>query len=113
MAGGWERRGSAALVGLVACVVPGVAVAGSGLVSVSGANLVRDGQPWIPHGFNQIAFVLPPGVPATKPLFRVAADREVRAEANASDHAPAWVRLRDDAASVGRRRALRGSAKAR
>ena len=40
-------------------------------------------------------------------------DREVRAEANASDHAPAWVRLRDDAASVGRRRALRGSAKAR
>ncbi|MHC5939553.1 cellulase family glycosylhydrolase [Nostoc sp.] len=33
----------------------------SGQVVVSGKRLVRDGQPWIPHGFYQIAFEVAPG----------------------------------------------------
>ena len=32
----------------------------TGAVSVSGKNLLRDGQPWTPHGFVSIAFVAPP-----------------------------------------------------
>lgn len=31
-----------------------------GEASVSGTQLLRDGQPWIPHGFFQIAFAVPP-----------------------------------------------------
>lgn len=31
-----------------------------GQVSVEGKQLMRDGKPWIPHGFFQIAFAVPP-----------------------------------------------------
>lgn len=37
---------------------PGAAVRGK--VQVSGVRLLRDGVPWTPHGFVQIAFVAPP-----------------------------------------------------
>lgn len=33
----------------------------TGLVSVSGKVISRDGKPWIPHAFQQVAFVSPPG----------------------------------------------------
>lgn len=33
----------------------------SGQVVVSGKRLIQDGQPWIPHGFYQIAFEVAPG----------------------------------------------------
>jgi endoglucanase len=33
----------------------------TGLVEVRGTQLLRDGQPWIPHGFYQIAFEVAPG----------------------------------------------------
>lgn len=32
-----------------------------GLVTVSGKQLRRDGKPWVPHGFFQVAFAVPPG----------------------------------------------------
>jgi endoglucanase len=32
----------------------------TGQVTVSGKELMRDGKPWIPHGFFQIAFAVPP-----------------------------------------------------
>ena len=38
---------------------PGAAA--NGLVTVSGTNIMRDGVRWIPHGFYQIAFEVPPG----------------------------------------------------
>lgn len=34
---------------------------GSGEVMVRGNELLRDGMPWIPHGFYQIAFEVAPG----------------------------------------------------
>lgn len=53
-------------------VVHSQSVMQSGLVSVSGCHLLRDGQPWIPHGFYQIAFEVTPGVPNTKPFWLIA-----------------------------------------
>ena len=53
-----------------------------GEVSVQGNRLLRDGQPWIPHGFHQIAFVLPPGVAPQKPFFKVASDNYTPKEYN-------------------------------
>ena len=34
---------------------------GGGEVIVRGIELLRDGRPWIPHGFYQIAFEVAPG----------------------------------------------------
>ena len=33
----------------------------AGLASISGKQLLRDGKPWIPHGFYQVPFEVPPG----------------------------------------------------
>jgi endoglucanase len=50
-----------------------------GQVSVSGAKLLRDGKPWIPHGYFQIAFAVPPAAfgitvngKAPNPAFQIA-----------------------------------------
>ena len=44
-----------------------------GLAKVEGVHLTRDGQPWIPHGFHQIAFAVAPGaLSGAPPLFGVA-----------------------------------------
>ena len=32
-----------------------------GLASIEGKQLLRDGKPWIPHGFYQVPFEVPPG----------------------------------------------------
>jgi endoglucanase len=46
----------------------------AGNVAVSGNRLLRDGAPWIPHGFYQIAFEVPPSeLPMQKPFWTVAA----------------------------------------
>ncbi len=45
--------------GSVATAAPGTQA--TGLVSVSGKVISRDGKPWIPHAFQQVAFVSPPG----------------------------------------------------
>jgi endoglucanase len=51
------------------------AVAGTGTVAVEGIHLTRDRKPWIPRGFQQIAFVVPPGALAKAPvIFRVASE---------------------------------------
>ena len=57
----------AAAVAFVACAVlaPSVSLsqtsdAGSGAVEIRGKQLFRDGRPWIPHGFYQIAFEVAP-----------------------------------------------------
>jgi endoglucanase len=34
---------------------------GRGIVEVQGGELMRDGRPWVPHGFYQIAFEVAPG----------------------------------------------------
>lgn len=64
------------MFGLVIALSPVVAhsqlVLQSGLVSVSGRHLLRDGQLWIPHGFYQIAFEVSPGVPGTLPIWLIA-----------------------------------------
>ena len=39
---------------------PGTAAPGPSDVVVSGTQLIRNGVPWIPHGFYQIAFEVPP-----------------------------------------------------
>lgn len=44
----------------------------AGEVSIQGNHLIRDGHPWIPHGYYQIAFEVPPGVPQTKPFWTTA-----------------------------------------
>ena len=44
----------------------------AGEVSVQGTHLLRDGQPWIPHGYHQIAFVQPPGVSNPKKFLTIA-----------------------------------------
>ena len=44
-----------------------------GEVVVAGNRLIRDGQPWIPHGFYQIAFEVPPGaLQSQKPFWTIA-----------------------------------------
>ncbi len=44
-----------------------------GQVLVDGNHLVRDGHPWIPHGFYQIAFEVSPGaLPTQKPFWTIA-----------------------------------------
>ena len=51
--------------------------AGPGFVRVRGNMLVRDGEPWTPHGFYQIAFEVPPAVaalPTSKPFWKIAYD---------------------------------------
>jgi endoglucanase len=52
---------------------------GSGGITVSGKRLLRDGKPWIPHGFFQIAFAVPPAAfgntvdgKAPNPAFQIA-----------------------------------------
>ncbi len=48
----------------------------TGLVSVSGKVISRDGKPWIPHAFQQVAFVAPPdyiNTGAAMPIFVTAA----------------------------------------
>ena len=44
----------------------------AGDVAVRGNRLLRDGHPWIPHGFYQIAFEAPPDVHNNKPFWAVA-----------------------------------------
>ncbi len=47
--------------------------ANNGSVAVSGKQILRDGKPWIPHGFYQIAFEVPPGeLPHQLPFWTVA-----------------------------------------
>ncbi len=46
-----------------------------GLAKVEGIHLTRDGQPWIPHGFHQIAFAVAPGALSGAPPFFGAASR--------------------------------------
>ena len=45
-----------------------------GFVFVAGRHLLRDGRPWIPHGFVQIAFVVTPNVPNTKLIYTTASE---------------------------------------
>ena len=46
-----------------------------GEAAVAGAQLTRDGRPWIPHGFHQIAFaVAPKMLQDAPPFFRVASE---------------------------------------
>ena len=60
--------------GSVTVTAPGTQA--TGLVKVSGKVIYRDGKPWIPHAFQQVAFVAPPLYIATgnaKPIFVTAA----------------------------------------
>ena len=55
----------------------------TGLVSVSGKVISRDGKPWIPHAFQQVAFVAPPGYISSggaMPIFVTAAQSYTTAE---------------------------------
>ncbi len=55
----------------------------SGLVSVSGSAILRDGKPWIPHAFQQVAFVAPTGYinsGGAMPIFVTAAQKYTTAE---------------------------------
>ena len=59
------RRLLAVLGAVAMMLVPGCAAAapdtpGGGQVVVRGKDLLRDGHPWIPHGFYQIAFEVAP-----------------------------------------------------
>jgi endoglucanase len=50
-------------------------------VFVSGTQLIRNGTPWIPHGFYQIAFEVPPGeLPYQKPFWTTASQNYTPAE---------------------------------
>ncbi len=60
--------------GSVTVTAPGMQA--TGLVKVSGKVIYRDGKPWIPHAFQQVAFVAPPLYIATGnaiPIFVTAA----------------------------------------
>ncbi len=49
--------------------------ASEGSVAVSGKQILRDGKLWIPHGFYQIAFEVPPGeLPKQKRFWTIAAN---------------------------------------
>lgn len=49
--------------------------ANDGSVSVSGKQIFRDGKPWIPHGYYQIAFEVAPGeLPHQLPFWTVASE---------------------------------------
>jgi endoglucanase len=51
------------------------AVTGVGQAAVRDNHFIRDGKPWIPHGFQQIAFAVAPGAFGTAPaIFRIAAE---------------------------------------
>lgn len=50
------------------------AVTPSGNVTVRDNRLIRDGGDWIPHGFVQVAFVAPPGVNDSNPIFPIASE---------------------------------------
>ena len=66
----------AAMAAGAALADPGQA-AGPGFVRVRNNALVRDGEPWVPHGFYQIAFEVPPSVAAlatSKPFWKIASD---------------------------------------
>ena len=42
-------------------------------VTIRGKQLLKDGRPWIPHGFYQVTFEVPPGAFAQElPFWRVA-----------------------------------------
>ena len=41
----------------------------SGIVRIASARLLRDGKPWVPHGFYQIAFESTPAYLGIKPFF--------------------------------------------
>lgn len=64
----------------VASTMKGQSAALPGQVTVSGKQLLRDGSAWIPHGFFQIAFAVPPaafgitlpGGKASNPAFQIA-----------------------------------------
>ena len=66
----------AAVAALGGLFVPYAARAAEGAqVAVIGQHLVRDGRPWTPHGFFQIAFATPPGsfdLPGANPVFAAA-----------------------------------------
>ena len=51
---------ASALVTLAAAAQPAAPPAALGAVSVSGTHILRDGQPWAPHGVMIVAFVAPP-----------------------------------------------------
>lgn len=64
----------------LASTMRGQSAALPGQVTVSGKQLLRDGSAWIPHGFFQIAFAVPPaafgitlpGGKASNPAFQIA-----------------------------------------
>ncbi len=52
-----------------------------GSVAVSGKQILRDGKPWIAHGYYQIAFEVPPGeLPHELPFWTVASENYTPAE---------------------------------
>lgn len=55
-----QFSGISLLCGLMVALFSNAACA-EGAVEVRGMQLLRDGQPWIPHGFYQIAFEVAPG----------------------------------------------------
>jgi len=80
---------SATLVALLGCSPVGGAttaassIQASGFISVSGKVISRDGKPWIPHAFQQVAFVSPPGYTSAdgaKQIFLTAAQSYTSAE---------------------------------
>jgi len=84
-----SRLVTAAFCGLAAAHSPGAVqaqpVAQSGVVPgevrVVGNRLVRDGHPWIPHGFYQVAFEVSPGALETqKPFWAIASQNYSPAE---------------------------------
>jgi hypothetical protein len=52
---------------------------GAGVVDVQGNALMRDGRPWVPHGFYQIAFEVAPAnlSRANHPFWRIAYDQPI------------------------------------
>ena len=58
---GRRRTSPIRRLALLAAVIASVSAAGASAgVSVRGAQLMRNGRPWVPHGLVQIAFVAPP-----------------------------------------------------
>ncbi len=65
MSGIWMRGVAAAALAAVGLVTSSAAQPpGFGAARVVDGKLTRDGRPWIPHGFYQIAFEVPPKVAA-------------------------------------------------
>ena len=66
------------------CTAVSQATHDSGQASVLGIHLMRDGRPWTPHGFHQIAFaVAPKMLENAPPFFRVASENYTAQEYSA------------------------------